>query len=388
MRQMILVCFAFFAASALAGPFSEFAVSPSIFIQENPAVDGDTVVWQEDFGDESASEWNILGMDINDSPGNEFIFGYTEYNETNPAVSGNKIVWQLDYSPTDHDIYFGDILTGSQGPVSETNYDEMYPAIHGNLVVWQERYEDEVETTDWNIYSADILNPADPNIQPVSIYVEDQISPAVFRSDVVFADFYIEGEAEGSFDITVTDTWMRDNPIDSYPTFEPEDEVAPAIDGDRIVYQHDYSGNQTDYDLYVIDRSDPRVNIISLISGLETSEEQPDISGHIVVWQDYRNNNWDIYGYNLVTQQEFQITDDPFNQQFPAISGNLVVWQDERDEISQTYAAYLTDAVMANCDVPLAGDTDGNCRVDLADFVLVADNWLSCTLMPASACGE
>ncbi|MGC1122421.1 MAG: hypothetical protein WBA22_15115 [Candidatus Methanofastidiosia archaeon] len=38
------------------------------------------------------------------------------------------------------------------------------------------------------------------------------------------------------------------------------------------------------------------------------------IYGDIIVWDDSRNGNWDIYGYNLATHKEFQITDRGFEQ--------------------------------------------------------------------------
>jgi len=47
------------------------------------------------------------------------------------------------------------------------------------------------------------------------------------------------------------------------------------------------------------------------------------------VWQDYRNENYDIYGYNLLTGEEFQITMDLNDQLNPAIHGNTIVWADE-----------------------------------------------------------
>jgi beta propeller repeat protein len=53
----------------------------------------------------------------------------------------------------------------------------------------------------------------------------------------------------------------------------------------------------------------------------------PAINGNIVVWQDFRNENWDIYGYNLETDAEFPICTDTNSTNFqgeenPAIDGN------------------------------------------------------------------
>ncbi|MGD2250398.1 MAG: hypothetical protein PVF58_18535, partial [Candidatus Methanofastidiosia archaeon] len=61
----------------------------------------------------------------------------------------------------------------------------------------------------------------------------------------------------------------------------------------------------------------------------------------IVVWQDDRNGNTDIYGYNLKTQEEFQITTDESEQSSPAIYGNFVVWQDKRNGNSDIYGTQL-----------------------------------------------
>ena len=58
----------------------------------------------------------------------------------------------------------------------------------------------------------------------------------------------------------------------------------------------------------------------------------PQISGKVVVWQDNRNGNWDIYGYNFSTQTEFQITTDEADQMGPRISGDIVIWSDRRND--------------------------------------------------------
>ncbi|MBC7330046.1 DUF11 domain-containing protein [bacterium] len=57
----------------------------------------------------------------------------------------------------------------------------------------------------------------------------------------------------------------------------------------------------------------------------------PAIYGDKIVWQDYRNGNWDIYMYDLSTKKEVQITNDPHDQWWPAIYGDKIVWQDWRN---------------------------------------------------------
>jgi beta propeller repeat protein len=58
-----------------------------------------------------------------------------------------------------------------------------------------------------------------------------------------------------------------------------------------------------------------------------TIQQYPAIYGNVVVWKDDRNGNWDIYGYDLSTENEFQITEDVSDQEWPAIYGNTVVWK-------------------------------------------------------------
>ena len=58
--------------------------------------------------------------------------------------------------------------------------------------------------------------------------------------------------------------------------------------------------------------------------------ENPAIYSNNVVWQDFRNGNWDIYLYNLSTGGESRITNES-NQHSPDTYDNWIVWTDERD---------------------------------------------------------
>ena len=64
-----------------------------------------------------------------------------------------------------------------------------------------------------------------------------------------------------------------------------------------------------------------------LISAATGNKWEPDVFRDVVVWGDYRNGNWDIYGYNLATNNEFVIAAGPAYQRSVAIYGNTVVYE-------------------------------------------------------------
>ncbi len=103
-------------------------------------------------------------------------------------------------------------------------------------------------------------------------------------------------------------------------TMDPADQQQPAISGDRIVWEDFRNG---DWDIYMYD----------LATGTETqittdpaSQYGPAISGDRIVWVDRRNGNRDIYMYDLTSGTESQITTDPAEQELPKISGDRIVW--------------------------------------------------------------
>lgn len=71
-----------------------------------------------------------------------------------------------------------------------------------------------------------------------------------------------------------------------------------------------------------------------------SNEYLPDMYENIIVWEDNRNEdddflnglNGDIFGYNLLTKQEFPICTDPSPQHNPRIYGDKVVWEDWRND--------------------------------------------------------
>jgi TolB protein len=99
----------------------------------------------------------------------------------------------------------------------------------------------------------------------------------------------------------------------------------------------------------------------TMVSEIDVQQMNPRISGDIIVWEDYRNDpfggyigdgigNPDIYAYNLSSHSEFPICtykegDGKRNssQEYPDIWKNLVVWEDWRNGNADIYIYDLSD---------------------------------------------
>ena len=87
------------------------------------------------------------------------------------------------------------------------------------------------------------------------------------------------------------------------------------------------------------DRSIGRLSAYDLSNGRTfpvyhgpADQRLPAVSGGLVVWQDNRNGDWDIYGARLTGNQAgagVADRDRPRQQTTPAVSGNNVVWQNQ-----------------------------------------------------------
>lgn len=74
---------------------------------------------------------------------------------------------------------------------------------------------------------------------------------------------------------------------------------------------------------------------------VKSDQRNPGIYENIVVWQDKRYGQWDIYGYDLDTQKEFRITEGKGDSITPKIQGNIVVWTNINNGIYDIYGHNL-----------------------------------------------
>jgi beta propeller repeat protein len=100
----------------------------------------------------------------------------------------------------------------------------------------------------------------------------------------------------------------------------------PAISGNIVVWQKDPDIH--DWDLYGYDLATHQE--FPIITDRQATA--PDISGDMVIWSDYVvGHGYNIYDYNLATHQASPICPDAHLRFWPKIDGNIVVWQDDRN---------------------------------------------------------
>lgn len=119
----------------------------------------------------------------------------------------------------------------------------------------------------------------------------------------------------------------------------------PRISGSRLVYTRikPVSG-RAEYDIYLRDFTSSTVGKEARLTSNPAQQEDPDISGNRVVWQDDRNGNWDIYMATLTSAgwKESVVCTATGDQTAPSISGTKVVYADNRAS-SSNWDIFVTD---------------------------------------------
>lgn len=113
--------------------------------------------------------------------------------------------------------------------------------------------------------------------------------------------------------------------ITADPPADPRDQRRPDISRGVVVWEDDRNG---DWDVFGKDLT--RGGEFRTTTDAR-DQRRPALSSNVVVWEDYRNGNSDIRGKNLRTGRQLRITDHPDFQDTPAISGINVVWRDDRN---------------------------------------------------------
>lgn len=121
---------------------------------------------------------------------------------------------------------------------------------------------------------------------------------------------------------------------------------APAIHGNTVIWYDDRRG-PTDvwgYDLL----SGQQFSL----AAYEHAQLLADISDEWIVYEDNRNGTWDIYATERATQTEIAVATGPTHQRYPQIWGNYIVYQDEGVNLAES-DVYLFE-ISTRTTIPIA----------------------------------
>jgi beta propeller repeat protein len=318
-----LVFFSLSLSSSLSSGDSttEFRITTSSRNQHLPAIYGNIVVW-EDWRNGNA---DIYGYDL--STGEEFQITSEPYDQKNPAIHGKRVVWVQREKIEGYDL-----LTKTFFSIPVDTEEPENPAIYGDVVVW-ENIHDNLGIHGYNLQTQkDIFLSGEVNEYEFLDDPEEQQNPALFEPVVVWTDKKHQGDIIYAYDIEKGKEF-RVNTSRTYFLFDLNQHY-PVIHGDMVIWTEWDGDALYGYDLSTNNRFFIAYSRVSDCER-EPSRERygslsPAIFDNIVLWVDCRNGNEDIFGYDLSTEKEFQITSNKNSQKSPAIYKNMVVWEDNR----------------------------------------------------------
>ena len=243
----------------------------------------------------------------------------------NPDVSGTVVVW-MEFINGDYAVRGTDLLTADSFMVTQGEGTALDPVIDGNTVVWRDR-----RSGDFELYAYDVLTRDE---RPVVHEIHIRGRPAFAGDSVVWADGRNSPPRVppefGNLDIYAVDLRTGDEFLVAGSLWNQQN---PAVSGDIIVWQDSRRANPMfkplTSDIYGYDVTTGRDFLIAWAAD-NVPQVKPDISGNIVVWQDMHNGG-DIRGYDLATDTHFPIHVGPSSQGDVAIDGRYVVWEDGRN---------------------------------------------------------
>ena len=270
--------------------------------QANPAIYGDTVVWEDDRN----GNWDIYAYTISSQTVVQITSDVS--NQMEPAVQGDAIVW-MDERNGNTDIFLYDLSQKQEFQVTTDEANQTHPALYGDVVVWQD-----YRNGNWDILGYDLSLQQEFQ---VTISSSNQTHPALYGDVVVWQDY-----RNGNWDIFGYDLSLQQ---EFQITSDARDQVTPSIYGDMVVWADDRNENWDIYGYRISTSQEFRITTDT------TNQMNPAVSENAVVWEDERNGGYDVYRYDLHLLQKDPIGLNSAFQKRPALYGNSIVWEDYRN---------------------------------------------------------
>ena len=239
-------------------------------LQTRPDAAGTWLVWQEQRPD---GDWDVRAADLAADPPSVVWVTADPRDQERPRTDGRWVVWQHRGADGSWDVRAWAFGT-NEAPLAVTDtpgVDETRPDVDWPWVVYQRRPADDPDAP-WQVWAHNLLTGGSGPVDPTA---QDQKDPAVHAGRVVWQDLRDVGNGE---------IYLMDL-----------EEGAASV---RLT--HDPGG-----------------------------QFHPDVFGEWVVWEDNRNLQVDLYGYDLLRGAVVRLTDTPFDEANPRLNGPWVVYAED-----------------------------------------------------------
>lgn len=326
------------SARAASGPgwkVSEFPVVVRAGDQEAPRLDAATVIFRDVSPYGSMS---LLKKPLEGGAEVELVSGEVQ---AGPDSDGGAFSWQS----SDGSVCLRSLTGGDDRCVSSGN--AVYLALSGTRVVTEAGSASRISLVDFETMRSRILDSSTlPGMRYDPAIAGDQ---AVWIKERGYAGKYYEPllvsyDLVGGTSIYLTRTGGGSGPGGG----SRYERKSPVIDDGRVFYQQKDRLSGSGWDIY---------EAVPDTFGMPVTEAagdqvSPSLSGNLVVFQDNRGGyqdesgnwtgEWDIYLKDLESGVEQPVCTAPGNQRNPVIRGNVVLWEDDRNGDRDIYAALLT----------------------------------------------
>jgi beta propeller repeat protein len=262
--------------------------------------------------------------------GAEYVEDFTvapiNWNHSYPHIDGDTVVWTDFTNAHDAGMYGIYLDGGSVFTVMDTyGSNESSGVVSGPLVVWEKG----TPPQSFDIYGKNLFTGVSFAIANTGkAEMDPDISGSLVVCEVLDSTYNIY-----AFDLS----HFPYVPI-GVCTEGTTHQLNPAVDGNLVVWEDYRNGNADIYGSYVTNGV-PSPNFV--ICNAASAQNYPAVYGDTVVWVDSRNGDSDIYGYNIVTGREFAIAVGPGTQTNPAIYGDYVVYESNESGYLDIYGCDL-----------------------------------------------
>lgn len=333
----------------------EFPITTNESHQRSPAIYGNIVVYE----DNRKGNWDIYGYNLTTQK--EFQITKDLKDQLNPAIYQDIVVYE-DHRIIEDDtsgFTFDGIISGYNLTTDEefqiitTPYWELnpawtvnlarksHPALYGDIVVWVDHGIEHSHIAGYNLETHEAFQIAE--------IPDKHLWPALYQDIVVWQDNRDHSFIYG-YNLSTKEEF-KIGTEDRFP-FPIHFRKNPAIHNDIVVWTE--SDDDIIYGYNLVTHEEFLIGTASLnecprqyrFGSSNVESRRPRIYNDIVIWVDFRNGNEDIYGYNLSTDEEFQVTTNGTRQHSPALSNTIVVWQDNRNGNWDIYGADISSPLI------------------------------------------